>query len=408
MKKIPYNKQYIDDDDIQAVIRGLKSDFLTTGPNSEAFENKLKDYCQSKFAAVCSSGTSALEIIIKCLNLKKNDVIVSSAISFIAGANATILNNLKVKFCDVDTSSGNMNLNFLENILKTEKNVKVVMPVHLAGEIVNLEKLSQMSKFYDFKIIEDACHALGGSYNTKDQKNIKIGSCKHSDAAVFSFHPIKSITTGEGGAITTNNKDLHDKFKLLRSHGVTRDENLFKNKKLSYTKFGETKLLNKWYYEMHDLSHNFRITDFQCALGISQLKKIDFFIKKRGDIASKYFELFSKVERDLVQFPSCNKNYLHAYHLFIVFIKFNKLKGGRAKLMRDLENKGIQTQVNYIPIYYHPFYRKMFGKLDLSGCKSFYNKCLSLPIYPSMKFEDVEYVVNSLVSLIKKNKIKDT
>ena len=144
---------------------------------------------------------------------------------------------------------------------------------------------------------------------------------------------------------------------------------------------------------MHYLSHNFRITDFQCALGISQLKKIDFFIKKRRDIASKYFELFSKVETDLIQFPSCNKNYVHAYHLFIVFIKFNKLKGGRAKLMHDLENKGIQTQVNYIPIYYHPFYRKMFGNLDLAGCKSFYNRCLSLPIYPSMKFEDVEYVV---------------
>ena len=275
MKKIPYNKQYIDQDDIDAVVEALKSEFLTTGPQSEKFEKKLKDYCNCKFASVCSNGTSALEIVLKCLDIGKNDLVISSPISFLAGANATILNNSIVKFCDIDSSNGNLDLNHLEKILKKEKNVKAVMPVHLAGDIVDLEKLSEMANFYNFKIIEDACHALGGGYFDTNNKYHKIGSCDHSDATIFSFHPIKTITTGEGGALTTNNKKIFEKFKLLRNHGITRDENLFQNLDLAYTYHDGKKILNDWYYEMHYLTHNFRITDFQCALGISQLNKID-------------------------------------------------------------------------------------------------------------------------------------
>ena len=395
---IPYNKQSIDESDIDAVVSALKSNYITTGPEAEKFENKISEYCNSSYATVCSNATSALQMVLEGLNIKKGDVVVSSPISFIAAANAAKQVDAEVRFCDVDEINGNMDLECLENILKNEINIKVVMPVHLAGVIVDMERLKKLSIKYKFKIIEDACHALGGGYWDISGKYNKIGNCAHSNAAVFSFHPIKSITTGEGGAITTNDKNLDKRMKVLRNHGIYRLEEDFVNKEMAYTKNDGSKILNTWYYEMHHLAHNFRLTDFQCALGISQLNKLDKFIQKRQVLSKLYTDLLNESKDPIVQIPNYSKNIVHAFHLYIVLIDFRKLKGGRANLMKFLLSKNIQTQVHYIPIHLQPFYKKdNLSQKNFPQAEKFYQKCLSLPLFPDMLDKQVNYVVKNLI-----------
>jgi dTDP-4-amino-4,6-dideoxygalactose transaminase len=260
-----------------------------------------------------------------------------------------------------------------------------------------MERLQALSKTYKFKILEDACHALGGGYWDKNNDYNKIGNCKHSDVAVFSFHPIKNITTGEGGAITTNDKKLYQKMLLLRNHGITRDENKFINKDMAYTENEGLTELNKWYYEMHHLAHNFRLTDFQCALGNSQLKKLNLFVKKRQELANLYISLISKEIKKGVKTPKFSSKIFHAYHLFIVLIDFDTIRGGRSKLMNFLSDNQIQTQVHYIPIHLQPFYKKLYpAKFNLPNSEIFYNKSLSLPLFYDMTEDQVVFVINKL------------
>ena len=401
MKKInnliPYNKQSIDEDDIQSVINVLRSDYITTGPEAEKFEKSIAKYCDVSYVLVCSNATSALQIVLEALNIGPKDCVVSSTISFVAGANATRQVGAEVCFCDVDPQTGNIDFEHLEKVLVENKNIKVVIPVHLAGAPVDMERLQILSKIYNFKVLEDACHALGGGYWDKNNIYNKIGNCKHSDVVVFSFHPIKNITTGEGGAITTNNKKLYKKMLALRNHGITRDEKKFINKEMAYTEYKGKVQLNKWYYEMHCLAHNFRLTDFQCALGNSQLKKLNLFVKKRQNLANLYISLINKEIKKNVKIPNFSNNIVHAFHLFVVFIDFDRINGGRANLMNFLLENKIQTQVHYIPIHLQPFYKKLYpSKFNLPNSELFYNKSISLPLFYDMTEDQVGFVIHKL------------
>tara|TARA_Y100000590_G_C15493242_1_gene928635 strand:- start:202 stop:999 length:798 start_codon:yes stop_codon:yes gene_type:complete len=262
----------------------------------------------------------------------------------------------------------------------------------MAGHPANLNEIYNLKKKYNFKLIEDACHALGGSY-----KNTKIGSCKYSDISTFSFHPVKSITTGEGGMITTNSKEIYKKLLKLRSHGMNKDKNDFLNKDIAFDKDGKP---NVWYYEITELGFNYRITDMQSALGESQLKKVDKFIKIRRKIAKTYNDGFAK--NKLIKTPAETSNVKHAYHLYTILIDFKNLRKSRNQIMNELKKNNIGTQVLYIPIYQQPYYSKKYGykKVDFPAAEKYYEKCLSIPIFPGLKKNEVNYVIKKINSII--------
>ncbi len=371
--KIPYGKQFINDEDISEVINTLKRDFLTTGPKIKEFEEKFAEYVGSKYAVSVSNGTAALHLACLAAGLRKGDEIITSPMTFAASANCALYCNAKPIFSDI-TEQGLLDEDKIEE--KITKETKIIIPVHYSGLPCNMEKIKAIADKHNQIVIEDACHALGGEY-----KGSRIGDCRYSDMAIFSFHPVKHITTGEGGMITTNSKELYEKLKMLRTHGITKDAQ---------------ELLNhdegEWYYEMQELGYNYRITEIQCALGISQLKKVEGFINRRREIARKYNEAFKDSEE--IQIIKENKNQLNSYHLYIL-----KLKDGqtRLKLYNYLKEKGILCQVHYIPVYWHPYYQKLgYSKGLCPEAESFYPKILSIPIYPSLSDEEQEYVIEKI------------
>ena len=354
----------------------MKSDWLTQGPKIDEFEKKLGEYCGAKYAVVFSSGTAALHAAYFAAGLKNGDEFITTPLTFAATANAGLYLGATPVFADIKEDG---NLDPKETVKKITKKTKAIAVVDYAGKPAQLEQFRAITDKYNLILIEDACHALGAEYKGK-----KVGSV--SDMTIFSFHPVKSITTGEGGAVLTGNKEFYEKLKLFRTHGITKNN-----------------LINKsdgdWYYEMQELGFNYRITDIQAALGISQLKKLDRFIKARRKIAEAYKKAFEKYD-DLISMPSADKINDSSWHLFVVRLR-GKLALKRAEIFKKLRESGIGTQVHYIPVYWHPFYQKLgYNKGICPKAEAFYKSIIALPIYPDLKQEDQKFVIEKLTGFL--------
>ena len=378
MMKINYSKHNISKKDIKSVIKVLKSDFLTQGPSVKFFEKKIKKIVSAKYAFAVNSATSGLHVACMSIGISKNDVVWTSPNSFVASSNCALYCGAKIDFVDIDLKNYSLCPIKLENKLKStkKKNLpKAIVLVHFAGYATNLERIKRLSKKYNFKIIEDASHALGGKY-----KNSYIGNCQFSDVCVFSFHPVKSITTGEGGLITTNSKKISAKINLFRNHGINRDKKFLLNKTLKIN-----------HYEQIELGFNYRMSDIEAALGISQANRLTKFIHKRMSVAKFYDKELINLP---IQKPIFSKD--SSWHLYVILLKNNSI---RKKLFEFLKKNKINCQIHYIPIHIHPYYKKIgFKKKDFPNSVEYYERCLSLPIFFDLKFS----AQKKIISLIKK------
>lgn len=377
MKPIPYGKQTITQQDIDAVVEALTSDFLTQGPKIAEFEKAFCNYVGCKYAVAVSNGTAALHLAAMALQVKPGDKVITTPITFAASANCVRYCGGEVIFADIDPKSYLLDLNHVEKLLQEDKERKIkgIIPVDFAGNAIHLENLKVIADKYNCWIIEDACHAPGGYFNDISGNKQLCGNGKHAEMSVFSFHPVKHIATAEGGMITTNRKDLYDKLVLLRTHGITKEASLIHENH------------GGWYYEMMELGFNYRLTDMQAALGISQLKRANEGLERRKVIASTYDEAFKQLQGKLIT-PSYTEG--HAFHLYII-----RVKGGqRLDLYNYLRSKNIFAQVHYIPVHTMPYY-KQFGykKGDFPIAESYYDECLSLPMYPALSNSEQAYVI---------------
>ena len=386
---IHYGRQYIDDDDKRAVLDVLASDWLTQGPLISAFEDELTRLTNSNHAVCVNSATSALHIACLALGVGAGDYVWTSANTFVASANCALYCGAEVEFVDIDASTFNMSMDSLENKLsEAEVNGRlpaVVIVVHFSGLPADLERLKELRDRYGFRVIEDASHALGAKY-----KEVSIGSCNYSDVTVFSFHPVKMITTGEGGAALTNNDSLANKMRFFASHGLTKDEALFSN--------SNQEEIGPWYYEQQELGYNYRISDIQCALGISQLRKLPIFLRERREISNFYSK---QIEENAVevQIQAGSFDRESSNHLFVIVLK--KSVAGKRVFQAFREN-GIALQKHYIPVYLQPYYRKLgFEKELCPTAEDYYKRCISLPIYPGLSKENQELVVSTLKSVVR-------
>lgn len=393
---IPYGRQWIGEEDIQAVVEVLRSDAITQGPKIQEFEKALAGYCGAKYAVAVNSGTSALHIACLAAGIGRGDEVVTSPITFIASANCVLYCGGRAVFADIDSETYNINPTEIKK--KITSKTKALIPVHFTGLPCEMEAIKKLAEEHNLLIIEDACHALGAEWQDSDGKWHKVGSCSHSDMAVFSFHPVKHITTGEGGAVLTNNEKFYEKLLLFRNHGITKDPAKFTNKDLAFPNNPESLIHspNPWYYEMQELGFNYRITDIQCALGISQLDRIDSFIERRREIAGIYNKALKNILH--IKIPHEPKGRKSAYHLYVIRIAFDKLGKSRPKVMAELKRYGIGTQVHYIPVHIQPYYRKKIGCKtgDYPEAERYYSEALSLPIYPKMTDGDAEKVINTV------------
>jgi len=384
---ISYGKQSIDKSDIKAVVDALKSDWLTQGPKCEVFEEDLKNYFGASYACAVSNGTAALHLAGLALNWKKGDIVLTTPMSFLATSNCIIYAGAKPDFVDIDPVTHTIDPNLVEEKIKLYrkkgKNIKALIGVDFAGQPCDWKALRSLANNYEFKLINDNCHALGAKYF-----NDKQYALKYADIATHSYHPVKHITTGEGGSVLTNSLEIDEKVRRLRTHGIEKGEN-----QLSINN-------EPWYYEMHDLGFNYRITDFQSALGSSQLKKLDFFIEKRRQIAKIYDKEFKN--NQFLKTPYEASNTKHSYHLYPLQIDFKKLSLKKVQFFKKMNESGINLQVHYIPIHLQPFYKKNFGfkKGDYPVAESLYSKEVSLPIYPSLSKKDQDEVIKTLKNLI--------
>lgn len=394
---LPYARQTIDDDDVAAVAAVLRSDFLTTGPATEAFEAKLAEVTGAPFAVSCSSGTAALHLAALAIGLKPGDRVVVPAITFLATANAARHAGAEVIFADVAADSGLMEADHLaQAIEKGGDAVKAVFPVHLGGQCPDMPALAAVARKHGLAIVEDACHAIGAEYSRPDGSACAVGACADGDMAVFSFHPVKTIAMGEGGAITTNDAALAARVRVLRNHGMTQDADAFVHRDMAFDGDGG---VNPWYYEMHEPGFNYRASDIHCALGLSQLSKLEKFVELRRALVERYNERLAPLAprvRPVTRMPGGRP----AWHLYQVLIDFEKIGISRADLMRALRKAGIGTQVHYIPLHRQPYYRHRYGELRLPGADAFYARGLTLPLFPAMTDRDVDAVVESLCRVL--------
>jgi UDP-4-amino-4,6-dideoxy-N-acetyl-beta-L-altrosamine transaminase len=379
-KTISYAKQTVDQSDIKIVAKALKSEFLTQGPYGEFFEKEINKFFGSRYSAAVSNGTAGLFLAGKALRWKKNDVIITSPITFIASANAIINNGAMVDFVDINKDTYNIDINKLEDKLKKNKRIKSIIAVDYAGHPCDWKSLKYLSNKYKITLINDNCHAIGAKYINDFQYAVKF-----ADIVVQSYHPTKNITTGEGGSVLSNDKTIINKIKILRNHSMIRPQNKIK-------KF-------PWYYEIREAGLNFRLTEFQCALGISQLKKIRTFIERRRDIAKKYHKTLKNLENIIL--PIEKNDSKHAYHLFPIQIDFEKIKLNKSIFFHKMFKLGIKLQVHYMPIHLQPFYKNIFKKkLIFPVAEEFYKKEVSLPIFPNLNKKEFNKVIYNLLKFI--------
>jgi UDP-4-amino-4,6-dideoxy-N-acetyl-beta-L-altrosamine transaminase len=400
MKFLPYGHQQVTSDDIDAVIKTLKSDYLTQGSAVVDFE---KDFCRLTGAAhaiACSSGTAALHLAMLASEVKENDRVIVPSVTFAASANCARFNNAEVLFADVDDQNFTMSPASCEKLLQKSREenrpVKAIVTVDLAGHPCAMEAFAQLKEEYGFIWIEDACHSLGAEWTDKKGMTYKTGQSLLPDLSVFSFHPVKHVTTGEGGMVTTPSSVVAETLRSFRSHGITKNSDDFINQKLAYDEKGN---LNPWYYEMQRLGYNYRITDIQAALGSSQLKRLPEFIEKRTKIVDFYRSQFS--ENKFIEFPAVASGVRHAWHLAVILIDFVKLGKTRAEVMNELKARGIGTQVHYIPVPLLPYYASITRECELENSLSYYQKALSLPCYPDLTDEDLKRISDSIKEIIK-------
>ncbi|NOQ32557.1 MAG: UDP-4-amino-4,6-dideoxy-N-acetyl-beta-L-altrosamine transaminase [Helicobacteraceae bacterium] len=370
---IPYGKQFLRQDDIDAVVETLNSDYLTTGPKVKAFEDALAEYCEVKYCLAVANGTAALHLASLVL-LNKDDKVLTTPNSFLATSNAILYAGAKPVFIDI-AEDGNIDLDLCEKALQEDPSIKAIYPVAFSGHMIDQDKLKHLRETYTVTILEDCAHAIGA----KDG-DVKAASCTNSDISILSFHPVKHMTTGEGGAITTNSKEIYEKLLTLRGHGMVK-----------------TPEMKPWEYEMRELGFNYRITDIQCALGISQLKKLDSFIERRIELVKKYDDTFKET---LVK-PLYTYNGKSSYHLYVVQVDFSKLSLTKVDLFNRLREKSIGIQLHYIPINKQPYYRSLgYGDEKTPVMDKYYEECFSLPMYPKMSDEEQSYVIESLFEVL--------
>lgn len=379
MKAIPYGRQHITQEDINAVVETLQSDFLTQGPAVAAFEKAFAEYIGVKYAIAVANGTAALHLCTMALQVKPGDKVITTPITFVASANCVRYCGGDVVFSDIDSQNFLLDVEKVRDLL--EKNptgtFKGIIPVDFAGAAVNLEAFKKLADEFGLWIIEDACHAPGGYFFDSKGKKQNCGNGIFADLAIFSFHPVKHIATGEGGMITTNNEELYKKLLLLRTHGISRDVDQLEENH------------GGWYHEMQTLGYNYRLSDMQAALGISQLKRANEGLQKRKEIAKRYDEAFGS--NDEITIPSYQDG--HAFHLYVIRVK------NRLELYNHLRNKNIFAQIHYIPAHTMPYYKKLgYQKGDFPLSENYYEQCLSLPMYPTLTKQEQEYVIKTILA----------
>jgi UDP-4-amino-4,6-dideoxy-N-acetyl-beta-L-altrosamine transaminase len=376
MNKIPYGRQNIDQNDIDAVVSTLKSDFLTQGPKVKEFEDKFADYVGAKYALSVNNASSGLHLSVLALDLCKGDRVITTPITFAASANCIRYAGAEVWFSDIDPDTYLLSLDSVKELIESKPKgyFKGIIPVDFAGLPVNMEEFRKLADLHDLWIIEDACHAPGGYFiDSKGEINL-CGNGNYADIGVFSFHPVKHIACGEGGMITTNSKELYDKLKLLRTHGITK-ENMQENQ-------------GDWYYEMTDLGYNYRLTDFQSALGISQLAKNNKGVERRNEIS----DIYKKAFEGKIKFQDLPSSRYNAHHLFIIEIE------NRKKLYDFLHSNGVLAQIHYIPVHLLPYYKKIgYNGANLKNSESYYTKCISLPMFPTLTNEEQSFVIELIL-----------
>ena len=375
---LAYGKQKIDEDDINSVVKVLKGDYLTTGPIVSEFENSVAKYVGTKYAVAVSNGTAALHMACYAAGISEGDEVLVPAITFAASSNCVLYCGGKPVFIDIDPKSYNIDINKIKE--KITNKTKAIIPVDFAGQSVDMDSILKIAEEYNLIVIEDAAHALGSEY-----KNEKVGSKAHMTE--FSFHPVKPITTGEGGVVVTNSKELYEKMILFRSHGITRNSELMIENQ------------GPWYYEQIDLGYNYRLTDIQSALGLSQIKKLDDFILKRREIVNKYNEAFKELKE--IGTPFENEYSKSGYHIYVLLLNLDKLKCGRKEIFEALQAENIGVNVHYLPVYLHPYYKKLgYKKGECPVAEDIYNRMITIPLFPSMSDKDVKDVIEAVKKVL--------
>lgn len=386
MKHIPYGCQWIDEKDIKAVCRVLRGELITQGPAVAQFEKQLCKLTGAKYCVALANGTAALHLAVAALDIQKGCEGITTTNTFVASANAIAYSGLKPVLADIDSSTFNISIESIKN--KLSSLTRVIIPVHFAGQPVSIKSIRSVVG-NKIKIIEDAAHAIGSI----DAEGYPVGACRWSDMTVFSFHPVKTITSGEGGAITTNNKELYERLRILRVGGITRNSKDF-----------VSPVDDPWYYEMQFLGFNYRLTDIHAALGLSQLSKLKKFVKRRREIVSKYNKAFANLS--YFQTPKENPGVLSAFHLYVSQIDFEALGKTRKEVVMELHRQGIGTQVHYIPVHWHPYYAQTYGyrKGDLPVMEKYYQAALSLPLYPQLTDAEVNHVIKHVRRIVSLDK----
>ena len=405
---LPYARQWISEEDIKEVEKVLRSDWITQGSRVSEFEQALAEFVGAKYAVALSSGTAALHAACFAASIKQGDEVITTPITFAATSNSILYLGGKPVFADIKGDTYNIDPQQIEKKLTSA--TRAIIPVDFAGQPADLEKIYQIAQKHGLVVIEDAAHALGAEYKNcskcevpgpgskinsrrKKEEWIKVGSCRHSDMTVFSFHPVKLITTGEGGVVITNNKNYCEKLFLFRSHGITKNEKKMRNKEEG-----------PWYYEMGLLGYNYRITDFQCALGLGQLRRLGEFLARRREIVKMYNQAFRNIEEVIT--PYERPQVKSAWHLYVIRLKLSQLTATRRQIFEFLRKHNIGVHVHYIPVYYHPYYQELgYKKGFCSKAEQYYEEAITLPLFPKMKNKDVSKVINAVKKIITRCKM---